>query len=375
MAALPYIQLYVADYLADTAHLNAAQHGAYLLLIMNYWQRGEALNNSNERLTNVARMSNEEWMANKSLLQEFFEIDGDTWVHWRIEADLEAVRDKSSKASNAGKASAKQRLNGRSTDVQQTLNHTDTDTDTDTDTESLKQKDLPPPCPPAFGVVAPPLPGGHAIPLGEPGQKRGEGKKTTKPHLDAEASLLELGIDPQVAKDFISVRKARKAPLTKTAIKGLQIQADKAGITFNEVLKICCERGWQGFNAEWESRQSRSAGALSTPSPASDGDENIPDGFQEFWEAYPNKIKKGPAIAAWNVKKISTNQKLQARILTALRWQIDCEKWRENNGQYIPEPGNYLTDQRWTDEKKLDAYERFLNQGNIIEGEFNHVGK
>ena len=133
MAALPYIQLYVADYLADTAHLTAAQHGAYLLLIFNYWQRGHALNNANERLTNVARMSSEEWADTKPVLQEFFEIDGDTWVHPRIERDLEAVRAKSTKASNAGKASAASKLNGRSTDVEQTFNHTDTDTDTDTD--------------------------------------------------------------------------------------------------------------------------------------------------------------------------------------------------------------------------------------------------
>ena len=133
MAALPYIQLYVADYLADTAHLTAAQHGAYLLLIFNYWQRGKPLNNFNERLTNVARMSSDEWEKNKNVLQEFFIINGDEWSHSRIEADLAAVLAKSTKASNAGKASAKGKLNRRLTNVEQTLNHTDTDTDTDTD--------------------------------------------------------------------------------------------------------------------------------------------------------------------------------------------------------------------------------------------------
>jgi uncharacterized protein YdaU (DUF1376 family) len=140
MAALPYIQLYVADYLADTAHLTAAQHGAYLLLIMNYWQRGQSLNNSNERLTNVARMSSGEWEESKHVLQEFFKVDGDIWTHDRIERDLAAVYAKSTKASNAGKASAQQKANKRSTSVQQTLNHTDTDTDTDTDTEETKRK-------------------------------------------------------------------------------------------------------------------------------------------------------------------------------------------------------------------------------------------
>lgn len=159
MAALPYIQLYVADYLADTAHLTAAQHGAYLLLIFNYWQRGQPLNNANERLTNVARMSNAEWAAAKPVLQEFFEVDGDTWTHRRIERDLEAVRLKSTKASNAGKASASARGNGRSADVQRTFNHTDTNTDTNTD---IQDKDIA-----ATPLVISPQPKRPAVPVKE----------------------------------------------------------------------------------------------------------------------------------------------------------------------------------------------------------------
>ena len=38
MAALPYMQFYVADYLADTTHLTAEEHGAYMLLLFSYWQ-------------------------------------------------------------------------------------------------------------------------------------------------------------------------------------------------------------------------------------------------------------------------------------------------------------------------------------------------
>ena len=123
MAALPYMQLYVADYLADTAHLTTIEHGAYLLLIMNYWQRGKSLKNCNARLASVARMSNEAWEKHKEVLKEFFEVTENEWRHRRIEADLEAVNAKVNQAKAAGKASADKRLlnksNGRSTVVKQ----------------------------------------------------------------------------------------------------------------------------------------------------------------------------------------------------------------------------------------------------------------
>jgi len=123
------MQLYVSDYLADTAHLTAQQHGAYLLLLMNYWQKGKPLDNTNERLQYVARMTGEEWEANKDILAEFFWIDGDTWSHTRIDNDLEKVREKSEKASKAGQRS----FSVRSTGVEHSFNHKDKDKEEDKD--------------------------------------------------------------------------------------------------------------------------------------------------------------------------------------------------------------------------------------------------
>jgi len=105
MTSLPYMQLYTSDYLADTAHLTTEEHGAYLLLIMNYWQRGKPLDNTDERLAHVARLSVDRWIEVEPVLSEFFQIEGDTWIHSRIERDLESIRTKSSRLS----ANAKQR--------------------------------------------------------------------------------------------------------------------------------------------------------------------------------------------------------------------------------------------------------------------------
>jgi uncharacterized protein YdaU (DUF1376 family) len=128
MAALPYMPLYVADYLADAAHLTTLQHGAYLLLIMNYWQRGAPLPNDDAKLARIAGMELRSWKRIRAELQPFFACVDGAWMHSRIDAELAKVEAKSLKCKKAGRASVQRRLNGRSTDAEQTFNHTDTDT-------------------------------------------------------------------------------------------------------------------------------------------------------------------------------------------------------------------------------------------------------
>lgn len=155
MAALPYIQLYIADYLADTMHLATEEHGAYLLLIFNYWQTGKAI--PKKRLQKIARVPNDRWPSVEDSLSEFFTDDGDNWVHERIERDLESVMEAQEQRARAGKASAEARkrakqtkpernTNDRSTPVeiplQRNPDEKSTNKDTDTDTEQTKDKTL-----------------------------------------------------------------------------------------------------------------------------------------------------------------------------------------------------------------------------------------
>lgn len=55
--------------------------------------------------------------------------------------------------------------------------------------------------------------------------------------------------------DFQHLRKAKKAPITATALDGIKRESDKAGISLGEALSICCERGWVGFKADWVASQ------------------------------------------------------------------------------------------------------------------------
>lgn len=127
MAAIPYMPLYVADYLADAAHLSTLEHGAYLLLIMTYWQRGEALPADDKKLARICRVGPREWVRIKPVVSEFFQVDCNTWSHSRIDRELQNVRDKSLKKRAGGLARAKQMHSSCSAPAK--LSDTDTDTD------------------------------------------------------------------------------------------------------------------------------------------------------------------------------------------------------------------------------------------------------
>lgn len=79
-----WMPLYVGDYLRDTRDLNTLQHGAYLLLIMHYWQHS-ALPSDEARLAAIAGLSVAQWRRIREAVAAKF---ADGWKHKRIEAEL-----------------------------------------------------------------------------------------------------------------------------------------------------------------------------------------------------------------------------------------------------------------------------------------------
>lgn len=111
----PWMPLYIADYRADTAHLSAAEHGAYLLLIMHYWSTGE-LPDDDRPLARIACMTTSEWKRARPTIERFFH---DGWKHNRIDAELARAADISSKR----RASAEQRHSKGNANAQQEDTH------------------------------------------------------------------------------------------------------------------------------------------------------------------------------------------------------------------------------------------------------------
>ena len=65
------------------------------------------------------------------------------------------------------------------------------------------------------------------------------------------SSLKPIDVSESVWNDFLAIRRAKKSPLTETALKGIKREASNAGMSLEKVLQLCCARGWQGFKADW----------------------------------------------------------------------------------------------------------------------------
>lgn len=83
----------------------------------------------------------------------------------------------------------------------------------------------------------------------EQGNKCSVDKSTE--HTRAKSAKKPEGVSDAVWSDFQRLRRERRAPLSETALAGIESQATIAGWTLERALRECCERGWQGFKAEW----------------------------------------------------------------------------------------------------------------------------
>jgi len=58
-------------------------------------------------------------------------------------------------------------------------------------------------------------------------------------------------VDQQIWDDWKQLRKAKKAPVTETVVKGARKEAAKANMEFSDFLSVWCARGSQGLQADW----------------------------------------------------------------------------------------------------------------------------
>jgi uncharacterized protein YdaU (DUF1376 family) len=100
-----WMPLYVADYLSATSRLTTEQHGAYLLLLMDYWKNGPPPDNDGV-LAQITRLSPSAWSDARTMLEAFFEVQSGQWSHHRVEQELAKANHNKEVNSRRGKAGA-----------------------------------------------------------------------------------------------------------------------------------------------------------------------------------------------------------------------------------------------------------------------------
>lgn len=69
------------------------------------------------------------------------------------------------------------------------------------------------------------------------------------------------------------------------------------------------------------------------------------DRFDDWWDAYPNKVKKKPCREIWKRRKLNT--RADELIADVERRKAEDGRWLEG---FIPDPTTYLNQDRWDDE-------------------------
>lgn len=210
-----FYSFHVGDYAAHTKHLTPIEDLAYRRMLDLYYTSEKPLPCEPEKVARLIGLR--DYMQEVSdVLSDFFVKSEDGHKSKRCDDEISTYRAKAERAKAANSA----RWKGEKSD-----------SSLKSDADQLPTKNQEP------------ITNNHTSSLrSEEGAKR---PKVGKP----------VDVDDDVWISFLQVRKSKKAAVTDIAILGIRREAVKAGVSLNQALTVCCERGWAGFKSEWMREQ------------------------------------------------------------------------------------------------------------------------
>jgi len=234
-----YYKFNISDWHLATSHLSLEEEAIYFKLINFYYDSEQAIPLETQSVCRRLRLLDYSKLV-ETVLHEFFIKSDDGWHHNRCDDEIEKYHHKAEINQKVGK------LGGRPKNNPEITQSVSKENPQQTLTTNHK-----------------PLTINHKL-------------------------ITPKGVSDSIFKDYMEVRKAKKAKWTETALKGLIRESDKANITLEEAMQMCCERGWIGFKAEWLQQAVQKA-------------KELPLGTNEQIEqAYRSECGKDPALARFN---------------------------------------------------------------------------
>jgi uncharacterized protein YdaU (DUF1376 family) len=199
-----YYQFHIGDYISHTIHLSLEEDLAYRRLLDMYYDTEQPIPNNIPLVSRRLRLGSD---VVQSVLDEFFVASEDGYKNHRADLEIREYHAFIDKQRSNGK------LGGRPKKTQRK-------------------------------------------PTANPDQSQNKPNQeplTTnhKPKRETAIAVCPVNVEESVWSDFLALRKAKKAPVTVTALAGIKREADKANWSLARAITECVERGWTGFKAEW----------------------------------------------------------------------------------------------------------------------------
>lgn len=215
-----YYPFHVGDYQTHTAHLSDTEDLAYRRMLDLYYINQKPLPSDAAKVARLIRMPAAVEEV-RGLLEEFFVLQDGSYTNKRCDKEIASFI----KQKLGGVKGAKVRW------------------------DKAKQK------------------GGNGLPNGEGnGVGIGEGNATpiatnnqNQNQEPNKSSFVQVdkpeGVTDEAWQAFILVRRAKKAPITKLSMAGIEREALAKGRTVPDAIRIVCERGWTTYKAEWDKQE------------------------------------------------------------------------------------------------------------------------
>lgn len=256
---------HIGDFNNATRHLSRLERSIYRDLLDLYYDTEAPIPAQTDWVCRrILAGSQDERAAVELVLSEFFTKDGDTYRNARCDAEIEAYRARRDRARangcKGGRPSERHKtqsvISGMPEGTQKKTN------------QNQNQNQ-------------------YVSPDGDTG-RASRSQSVTVTEL-----VTEHAVGEQVAKDYLALRKAKRAPLTRTALAGLIREFHKAGLTVDAGLHKCIEKGWQGFKADWLANENGRNHGTSNGGGRPRGFEHT-DAIGEQWVREQQQLERDP---------------------------------------------------------------------------------